>query len=430
MRVRRRATHPISLVFYSFLFFRLRLLSHILIGYCDRKCSDNDIWTSLIVLYFRKEKYNIYSILTQLETSRFDQSRRNRIDTLLYLRWTTMKFYEKGQMLIWLIKAWRCVTYLAHMYSNNVIVAFVVSAICVRMLVDEMTVNDDALLSFSCPLLLLLLPSCYVLVHWSCACEWIEKETERERESKSRVANRRSEGQASTHQRKRERVERTGHHKDRKNAKKCITINGRLFDALVLAVVRTLVRDDHDDDVLLLLSLRYISRSLSIAHYATSGLSGHTALLTLLPLRRSFSLFSLSLFATKTTSNDNTIKKTTTCFPFYYSALQIYLTSVRIVLDRHIYISMSFILHWHVCIPVVLIIFLSKVLTYERKKLKVKNDLMHSSIIIYLYFFLNEKRLLIIKKSVDASTAITTMMKEKSYSFFPTHFFDRPCCPI
>jgi hypothetical protein len=33
------------------------------------------------------------------------------------------------------------------MYSNSVIVLFVVNAICVRMLVGEVTVNDDALLS-------------------------------------------------------------------------------------------------------------------------------------------------------------------------------------------------------------------------------------------------------------------------------------------
>lgn len=202
-------------------------------------------------------------------------------------------------MLIWLIKAYGCVTYLAHMYSNNVIVAFVVSAMCVRMLVGEMTVNDDALLFFSCP----LLPSCYVLVHWSCACEWIEKEKHGEKESKSRVANRRCEGQASTHQRKRERVERTGHHKDRKNAKNAsqstddyLTLqHWPSFERWFVMMMMTTTFS-----FFLLPSLHYISRSLSFTHYATSGLSGHTTMLTSLPLRCSFSLFFLLFFRCKT----------------------------------------------------------------------------------------------------------------------------------
>jgi hypothetical protein len=80
-------------------------------------------------------------------------------------------FLSKSQMLMWLIETCVCVTYLAHMYSNSVIVVFVVNVMYVRMSVDEMTVNDDALLFFSCP----LLSSCYDLVHWSCACVWRER---------------------------------------------------------------------------------------------------------------------------------------------------------------------------------------------------------------------------------------------------------------
>lgn len=157
---------------------------------------------------------------------------------------------------MWLIETCVCVTYLAHMYSNSVIVVFVVNAICMRMLVGEMTVNDDALLSLSCPPLL----SYYVLVHWSYACV----EREREAKRKSRVANRRrqSEGQESTHRREREsRKDRTsqGWRERKKNASKS---NGRLFDALTLVVVRALVGDC--DDVLFSASLLVLHFSLAL----------------------------------------------------------------------------------------------------------------------------------------------------------------------
>ena len=84
------------------------------------------------------------------------------------------------------------------MYSNSVIVAFVVNARCVRVLVGKMTVNDDALLS--CVLSFFLVMSLYtdrVRVNGE---REREREREREAERKSRVANRRrqSEGQGST----------------------------------------------------------------------------------------------------------------------------------------------------------------------------------------------------------------------------------------
>ncbi len=47
------------------------------------------------------------------------------------------------------------------MYSNSVIVVFVVNAIRVRMLVGKVTVNDDALFSFSLVLFFLLAMSLY-----------------------------------------------------------------------------------------------------------------------------------------------------------------------------------------------------------------------------------------------------------------------------
>lgn len=89
---------------------------------------------------------------------------------------------------MWFIEPYISVTYLAHMCSNSVIVVFVVNAMyiymyicmCVCMLVDEMTVNDDALLSSV--LFFLRVVSLYTdRVH-----VYEEKEREKERQSASR----------------------------------------------------------------------------------------------------------------------------------------------------------------------------------------------------------------------------------------------------
>ncbi len=230
---------------------------------------------------------------------------------------------------MWLIKTYGCVTYLAHMYSNSVIVVFVVNAICVRMLVGKVTVNDDALLFLSCP----LLPSCCVLVYWSCACEW--KERERDAERKSRVANRRgwSEGQASTHER--ERVERTGHHKDKKNAKNASKSNGRLFDALPLVVVRALFGDG--DDVLLCASLLtlYFSFALFCAACNIWFVQSHNATYFSFPYSVLFPYS--SFFFLYTTTNNNSTQWNNNLFSFVIIIiiLQAYCTSVEIVINTH-----------------------------------------------------------------------------------------------
>jgi hypothetical protein len=84
--------------------------------------------------------------------------------------------------------------------------------------------------------------------------------------------------------------------------------------------------------------------------------------------------------------------------------------------DKYAYVGVFHTSYIYI-IPVVLILFSES--TYTKKNLKVKNDLMHINIIIYLDVS-QWKTPNDYKKSVDASTAIMTMMKEKSCSCF-TH---------
>ena len=71
-------------------------------------------------------------------------------------------FLLQGQIRIWLRQTCGYVTYVLHTYSKSAIaVDVVVNVVCIRMSVGEVTVNDEILLSLSCP----LLSPCHVLAH-------------------------------------------------------------------------------------------------------------------------------------------------------------------------------------------------------------------------------------------------------------------------
>jgi hypothetical protein len=153
------------------------------------------------------------------------------------------------------------------------------------------------LFSLFCPLLSFLLCPCTLIV---CVCVCVCMCAERDRaQTESSEQRRQSEGQANAHTREREQKGQDSTRMKRTQKK---THYNQTADYLTLyrwsSFERWLVMVTAFSS--LLPSSHCISRSLSFAQHATSGLSSRAALLTLLAPTPFFSLFFLSPLCKKT----------------------------------------------------------------------------------------------------------------------------------
>ena len=186
-----------------------------------------------------------------------------------------------------------------------------------RLFVDEVTVNDEALFSFSSTLFFLVV-SLHIDRVCVLACARMERERRIEHEPRVASGWSQSEGQAEStrvdKKRREKKVERTGHYKDGENGKKIITMpTDDSLDGLPLVVIEAFAGDADgilfsSSSISLSLSLskhiRFLPRSLRTLH-ATSGLSTRSTLRTHLASSLIFAFLS-SLSMQKTIDHGTT----------------------------------------------------------------------------------------------------------------------------